>query len=315
MALDAGTSDEGADKFPPASMFATMQTRYASQVHVNPALVTFFVFLNTRVPPFNDVRVRRALNYAVDRNRMDDLRGGPELELPSCQVLPPSLDGYRPYCPYTIRPSADGHYTGPDLATARRLVAASGTKGEKVTVAGIAGIFQPHGGDYLVSLLRRLGYRARFENFKRGDYYAAIADPRRRIHAGITGWDQDYPSAGNFLEPQLTCGSNGNYAKFCNRRIDAEIARARSLQATIRGRPRGSGARSTTTSSTRRRGCSCRTRSRSSSSPDASATTSTARSGVLCSTSSGFADHHERALHARDKEEPISGSRLADGRW
>ena len=77
------------------------------------------MFLNTRVPPFNDVRVRRAVNYAVDRNRMDDLRGGPELERPSCQVLPPNLDGYRRYCPYTIRPSADGRYTGPDLAKAR----------------------------------------------------------------------------------------------------------------------------------------------------------------------------------------------------
>ena len=107
VAVDAGTSEEGADKFPPAALFARLQAHYASQLHLNPALQTFYVFLNTRVPPFNDLRVRRAVNYAVDRNRMGDLRGGPQLEQPSCQVLPPTLDGYRRYCPYTIRPNAE----------------------------------------------------------------------------------------------------------------------------------------------------------------------------------------------------------------
>ncbi len=235
VALDAGNSDEGLDTFPPADLFARLRTRYASQLRVDPALETFYVFLNTQVPPFDDVRVRRAVNYAVDRNRMDDVRGGPELERPSCQVLPPSLDGYRPYCPYTIRPSADGRYTGPNLAKARSLVAASGTTGEKVTLVGYAGIFQPQGGNYLVSVLRRLGYKVRFKNFTRDDYFSAISDPRRRIQAGIAGWLQDYPSAGNFFEPQVTCGSKNNYAQFCNRRIDREIADASSLQSTDPG--------------------------------------------------------------------------------
>ena len=242
VALDAGTSEEGPDKFPPAALFAKLQTRYASQLHLNPALETFYVFLNTRVPPFNDLRVRRAVNYAVDRNRMGDLRGGPQLEQPSCQVLPPTLDGYRRYCPYTIRPSPDGHYEGPDLAKARQLVAASGTSGQKVTVVGITGVFKPHGGTYLVSVLNSLGYKARFKNFARDAYFDAIADSRLRIQAGIAGWFQDNPTPGDFFDPTLTCRSftpassvNQNYAAFCNRRIDAEMARARSLQDTDPG--------------------------------------------------------------------------------
>ena len=235
VALDAGTTDEGEGKFPPESMLAQLQTRYASQLHIDPALETFYVFLNTRRPPFNDVRVRQAVNYAVDRGRMDNLRGGPELERPSCQVLPPSLDGYRPYCPYTISPSAAGRYIAPDLAKARRLVAASGTRGQNVTVVGITGVFQAHGGNYVVSLLKSLGYKARFKNIPRSKYYAAISDPRRRIQSGISGWSQDYPSASNFFTPELTCGATENYAEFCNPRIDAEIARALSLQTTDPG--------------------------------------------------------------------------------
>ena len=201
------------------------------------------MFLNTRLAPFNDVRVRRAVNYAVDRNRMVDLRGGPDLWQTSCQVLPPNLDGYRRYCPYTTGPNPDGTYAGPDLVKARRLVALSGTKGQGVTVAGIAGIFQPHGGDYFVSVLRSLGYRARFKNFKDAQtYFGTAGDSRRKIQAGIFGWAEDYPSAGNWFPLLFTCSSftpggrgNANFVEFCDPRIDAEIARARSLQTTDPG--------------------------------------------------------------------------------
>ena len=64
-----------------------------------------------------------------------------------------------------------------------------------------------------------------------------VGDSRQKIQAGIGGWSQDYPTAGNFLPPLLTCNSfiprsraNTNLAEFCNRRIDAEIAHARSLE-------------------------------------------------------------------------------------
>lgn len=123
---------------------------------------------------------------------MGDLRGGPQLEQPSCQVLPPTLDGYRRYCPYTIHPNAEGNYEGPDLATARRLVAASGTAGQKVTVVGITAVFKPHGGNYLVSVLNSLGYKARFKNFDRSAYFDrrfTAADPSR--HRGLVPGQPD----------------------------------------------------------------------------------------------------------------------------
>ena len=235
VAQDAGSPDHG--KFPPRALLAKLQTRYASQFHLDQTIGTFYVFLNTRLPPFNNLKVRQAVNYALDRDRMVALRGGPDLEQPTCQVLPPNVNGYQRYCPYTLRPTSAGRYTGPDVAKARRLVAESGTRGAKVTVAGITGVFQAHGGNYLVSVLRSLGFRARFENMDDVRYYATVADSRTSVQAGISGWSQDYPTAGNFLPPLLTCGSfvphsssNRNLAEFCNPRIDEEIARARSLE-------------------------------------------------------------------------------------
>ena len=241
LAVDAGSANQGL--FPSPTLLAALRTRYASQLHVNPLATSYGVFLNTRLPPFNDVRVRRAVSYAVDRNRMVDLRGGPDLWQPTCQLLPPNLNGYRRYCPYTRDPSPDGRYTGPDFAKARRLVALSGTKGQEVIVAGIAGIFQPHGGDYLVSVLKSLGYRARFKNYKDAEtYFSTVADSRRKIQVGPIGWAEDYPSPGNWFPVLLSCSSftpgghgNQNFAEFCDRHIDAEVARARSLQTTDPG--------------------------------------------------------------------------------
>jgi ABC-type transport system substrate-binding protein len=50
--------------------------------------------------PFNDIGVRRALNYAVDRGKVAKLVGSDAQ--PTCQFLPPYIPGYQRYCPYTL---------------------------------------------------------------------------------------------------------------------------------------------------------------------------------------------------------------------
>ena len=114
----------------PPSRRRQLMTQYASQIHTELVPLTFYYFMNTRVPPFNDVRVRRALNYALDRAALARIYNAQ----PACQVVPPQMPGYRPYCPYTMHPHDNGAWSAPDLATARRLIAASGTKGMRVKV-------------------------------------------------------------------------------------------------------------------------------------------------------------------------------------
>ena len=139
-------------------------TRYPEQTlsTVDPA--TIFLSLNTRVRPFDDERVRRAVNFAVDREEVVDIWGGPNSASETCQVLPPNFPSYEPYCPYTSDPSADGEWKGPDLERARRLVAASGTRGMKVTVWALGSKFDRQLGDYLVSLLSDLGYASNLKS-------------------------------------------------------------------------------------------------------------------------------------------------------
>jgi peptide/nickel transport system substrate-binding protein len=78
-----------------------LSTRFAGQLRVNPWLGTAFFFLNVRAKPFDDVRVRRALNFALDRRRMVEIYGGRQAAQPTCQLLPPQMPGFERYCPYT----------------------------------------------------------------------------------------------------------------------------------------------------------------------------------------------------------------------
>lgn len=228
----------GVEDLPPSRQ-QELRTQYASQLHAGPEPTTFYVALNTRVPPFDDVRARRALNYAIDREEVVRLSGGPERAQLTCQGFPPNYPGYRRYCPYTVEPNSAGTWTGPDLAAAQRLIATTQTKGSRVTVWW--SVFSTReAGSYVVSVLRTLGYRARLRFVDDGErYFRALSDSRRRVQAGVTGWIADYPAEAGFLSVQLTCEAfvprsvdNQNFAQFCDRKIDAEIARAQVLQTT-----------------------------------------------------------------------------------
>jgi len=92
-----------------------------AQLHTNPLFAIEFFALNTHLAPFNNVLVREALNYAIDRRVIARMYGGPAFATPTCQPLAPGLPGYRRYCPYSAHPGAGESYNGPDLSHAKRL--------------------------------------------------------------------------------------------------------------------------------------------------------------------------------------------------
>jgi YVTN family beta-propeller protein len=230
-----GTADittDGLDQTWSPALAAMLQTRYSSRLYSAPLLTTLGLWMNTRLAPFDDVRVRQALNYAVDRNHLVQINGGSIGARVSCQFLPPDFEGYRPYCPYTVAPTAGGTYTGPDLAKARRLVAASGTRGQRVTVWFYDIPVGRRNGAYFVSVLRSLGYRAALRLVAHNGQLTWRPDRQ----AGVQGWGADYPSASNVISA-FTCssytgrvGTNGNLAGLCDKRIDEKAARAQALE-------------------------------------------------------------------------------------
>jgi ABC-type transport system substrate-binding protein/DNA-binding SARP family transcriptional activator/streptogramin lyase len=218
-----------------------LERQYATQLHSNPNAATFAFVMNTRVAPFDRVEVRRALNFAIDRKHILALAGGSFEAHSTCQILPPTLAGYQPYCPYTLRANASGTWIAPDLARAKRLVRASGTRNARVTV-----LVPPPDptsptttiGLYTVSVLRRLGFRASLRVLPQPSFERDLSDSRAQPQIGWFTWYQDYPAPSNFIEPLLSCRSftphdpaNLNIAEFCDPKLDTQSGHAAALEA------------------------------------------------------------------------------------
>ncbi|MGH3080713.1 MAG: BTAD domain-containing putative transcriptional regulator [Gaiellaceae bacterium] len=205
------------------------KARYPSQAHLHQEQATVIVFLNVTHPPFDDVRVRRAVNYAIDRAAIS-ASYGPGFARPTCQLRPPGTVGFRRYCPYTASPSWTGEWKAPDMARARRLVTASGTRGMSVTIWTYPGLWEA-AAEGAVRALESLGYRASIKRAKDLEAYAAkVTDQKTRgVQAGVIGWYGVSRTARSLLDTFL-CESH-DWSFFCDRRFDARIARALELQA------------------------------------------------------------------------------------
>jgi peptide/nickel transport system substrate-binding protein len=175
-----------------------------------------YFFMNTRVPPFNSVKVRRAVNYAISRRWLKRLAGG--LAHTTENILPPSYPSYRPHNLYRH-----------NLRKAIRLVRDSGYEGRRVFVWNHDVAADRPYTEYLVSVLRRLGFRASEKVVTAGSYWTTIGDEKTRAQIGFADWFQDYPHPLDWFElldgRMITPTHNSNYANFdvgwANRDIEA----------------------------------------------------------------------------------------------
>jgi peptide/nickel transport system substrate-binding protein len=219
---------------PPSRRLHELFTRYPAQVHANALPEVSYLIMNTREPPFDDLRVRRALNFAIDRNVLVELNGGPALARPTCQILPPGIPGYRRYCPYTVNARPTGAYSGPDLRQAKRLVEQSGTRGMRVRVLTDPGLPDA---SYIVTVLRQLGYQASAWPVAGSRYNRLASNSRNRIQISVGGTQTDYPAASNIVETWLGCSNyrprsdlNNNRAAFCDPTVERMLDHALRLR-------------------------------------------------------------------------------------
>jgi ABC-type transport system substrate-binding protein len=210
--------------------------RYPTRLHSSLKTGTTYVFLNTRQPPFNNVRARQAVIYAIDRAHIMSLFGlAPGEATVTCQILPVDFPGHQPYCPYTAGAS-NGTWRGPDMAKARRLVKTSRTTKVPVTVWGYSG--DAGVGAYLVRLLTGLGYRATLHTVSVSDFYTAASDPGREVQIGLANFGSDFPSPSTFFLSALSCLSarqgpaTNNFAGYCNQGVDKLSSRAQATELT-----------------------------------------------------------------------------------
>ncbi len=222
---------------PPADRLNELGTKYAPQTHVETLTAFWYAPMNTRLAPFDNVKARQAVSYAIDRNALVKIFGGPKLAVPSCQVLPPGFPGYQPYCPYTKHPGAT--WSAPDLAKAKQLVQESGTKGAKVTVLSSDDEVNKAVAVYLQSVLNQIGYKASVKPISGNIFFTYVQNTKNKVQINVQQWYQDYPAASDFLYILFGCesfhpGSDSsiNIAGFCDPKINAEMHRALKLEQT-----------------------------------------------------------------------------------
>jgi peptide/nickel transport system substrate-binding protein len=216
----------------PADRLPELSSKFSKQLHVNPLQATEYMALNTRIPPFDNLKARQAINFATDHNALVKIYGGPQLASPTCQVLPPNFPGYTPYCPYTANPGS-GKWTAPDLAKAQQLVQESGTKGMRVKVNSDTTDVHKAVGEYFVGLLNKLGYKATPQFLSADIQYPYAQNSKNKVQIAWSDWFADYPAASDFLNILLGCGSfhpnsnsSPNIAAFCNKGIQANMDKA-----------------------------------------------------------------------------------------
>jgi peptide/nickel transport system substrate-binding protein len=218
----------------PADRLNELGTKYASQVHISPLTAFAYVAMNSRLAPFDNLKVRQAVNLAIDRNATVKLHGGANLATVTCQILPPGLAGYQPYCPWTKSPGEK--WSAPDLERARQLVKESGTMGQKVVFIAPDTATGRAIGTYMQSVLTDLGYDVSLKVIAEGIEFTYIQNTNNKVQISSTDWYQDYPSPSDFLGILFSCsayhpGSDAsiNIAGVCDPALDKIMTQALDL--------------------------------------------------------------------------------------
>ncbi len=183
-----------------------------------------YLAYNTTKKPFDDVRVRKAINMAMDKNAIVSavyMSTG----VPAINPIPPSMWAYNK----SIKDDAF------NPAEAKKLLAAAGYPNGFTTDLWAMPVQRPYNpnakriAELMQADLAKIGVTAEIKSFEWGEY-------RKRMQAGehqmgMLGWTGDNGDPDNFLDTLLGCDSaktNGsNVAKFCYQPYEDLVSKAK----------------------------------------------------------------------------------------
>lgn len=189
---------------------------------------TTYMGLNTTKKHLSDVRVRQAINHAINKDTIVAGMGGGTLAQKGTSIQPPTVAGRVDYDPYPY-----------DVEKARQLLAEAGladgftmTLDSRTTpkMAAVAVAIQ--------EALKQVKIDVKIKNIDTSTFYEVIGTPAQQNDAAVTGWCPDWASGATFLPPlfdgrNITSKGNANIAqiddKAINERID-EIAAMQDVQ-------------------------------------------------------------------------------------
>ncbi|MGW7431491.1 ABC transporter substrate-binding protein [Streptomyces sp. NPDC054861] len=182
---------------------------------------TEMLHLNNSRAPFDDPRVREAMQYALDKEAVITAGGGPALNEVATAYLPPALTGGKQADTLGIAPAGDP-------AKARELLKAAGKPTLKVSLAVSTG--DKGKAEAVQQGLARAGVQVVIDTIDPGAYYDVIGDLSTTPDMTLAGWCPDYPSGATWIpfvfdgRTIKDKGNQGNYSQFrdaaTSKRID-----------------------------------------------------------------------------------------------
>jgi len=184
---------------------------------------TYYFWMNIREAPFNKLKVRQAVNYAIDRGAMQRIVWG-GLGQATQNVLPPTYPSYRKLKLYSH-----------NVAKARQLINQAGAKGAKVTVWTRQVSDAVDAAQYYTSVLNSIGLDAKLNSLPRATYYTTIGNVATHAQTGWARWLEDYPHPLDWFDVllngnRITNTDNNNYAWYSNKKTNGEIESLKKAQ-------------------------------------------------------------------------------------
>jgi peptide/nickel transport system substrate-binding protein len=209
--VDAGELDIEYDGIPPAEAIRryTTDPELQDRIFVNSSDGVRFLWMNLAVPPFDDLAVRRAVNYAIDRDGLRRLRGGETVGDIATHMIIPSLesDALGDYDPF---PSPN-HAGDIEAAKAEMANSKYDTDGDGVcddpvcdNVLFVTDEASPYAEQAALvqDNLEPLGITLDVKAFERSTMYNKYFNPKEHVpFGGGAGWFKDYADAYSFVYP------------------------------------------------------------------------------------------------------------------
>jgi peptide/nickel transport system substrate-binding protein len=210
---------------PPADLKPTVEQQAGDRYSETTTGSTYYFFMNTRVAPFDDAKVREAVNYGIDKPGLARIFAG-ELA-PGCSFLPPGMPGYNEAFDTTDCPYGDPSQP-PDLEKAKQLIKEAGAEGAKVTVWGNNDDPSDKVTEAYTDMLNQMGLDASPKILDGGVYFQTIGNQSTKAQTGFANWFQDFPHPLNFSflvnGESIQPTNNQNFGNVENADLDKEVA-------------------------------------------------------------------------------------------
>ena len=177
--------------------------------------------LNTSLPPFDDVKVRQAFNYAIDRQTLATTLLQ-DLVVPAAGILPPGFPGYNP--------DLQGYDYDPEKARQLMLDSKYGSGDIPRITLTLPGSFGAALSPSIEAMLamweENLGVDISILQTEWAIFLQDLHQNRFQMFGGL-GWIADYPDPENFLDVLFHSKSSNNQTEYSNGQVDILLERAR----------------------------------------------------------------------------------------